>query len=130
MMGRASLIDLQSRRAWLNPVRRLAIMLVFFVCALSLAGGSIAHAREPVRCVDVQEAAQMGHVSGDSDQVPGDSEKSFAHHHGGCHGHQIGEPAKADAATTTSLAGLRVMSALNEMISPALPDPGLRPPIA
>lgn len=73
--------------------RFLALALMCLV-SLSLMAGTVAYAVEPIVCLDSDVAAGLGHVDGDRDQVPSDDGKAAPHHHGGCSGHQIGEPVK------------------------------------
>ena len=68
-------------------MRRLLPLLAAILVGLSLAGGTIAHAMEPVACIDDGSAVSLGHINGDGDQVPSDSGKAYPHHHGSCHGH-------------------------------------------
>jgi hypothetical protein len=117
-------------RSWMRAARRVSLMLLLVVAGLSLVFGSVSHATEPVRCLSTTEATELGHSTGDRDQVPSDSEKGFAHHHGGCHGHQVGEPTATKTvhpSLVTSTVG--VLDAADRQTS-APTDPGLRPPIA
>jgi hypothetical protein len=79
-------------------MRRLLVLLCFLGLAISIGAGSLAHAAEPVGCLDIVEASLLGHSAGDVDQVPGDAEKNYPHHHGGCQGHFVGVPIADDAA--------------------------------
>lgn len=90
----------------------------------------MAHAMEPVACIDSSTAASMGHSNGDSDQVPADSEKGYPHHHGGCHGHQVADAA-SDSVAVVALhtSDPRPLHAF-QFMPLATADPGLRPPIA
>lgn len=109
---------------------RLLLILVALVVGLSLTWGSVAHSREPVTCVESTTAEALGHSTGDDDQVPSDSDKGYAHHHGGCQGHQV-----CDAVNDGAL-GLRAIAVTPEVgpwltFVPSSPaDPSLRPPIA
>jgi len=49
------------------------------------------HAAEAAggRIADFQVAV---HAPGDGDEVPGDGDNALPHHHGSCHGHDIGAP--------------------------------------
>jgi len=85
--------------------RFLALILMCLV-SLSLMAGTVAHAAEPIGCLDSDVAAGLGHADGDRDQVPSDGGKAMPHHHGGCHGHQIGEPVKDGFATQVHLRAL------------------------
>ena len=78
-------------------MRRLLALLCFLGLVFSISAGSLAHAAEPVGCLDTVEASLLGHGAGDADQVPADSEKGYPHHHGGCQGHFVGVPVADDA---------------------------------
>ncbi len=67
---------------------RFLLALAVFCASLSLAMGAVAHAAEPIACIDATTAQSMGHSPGDSDEVPADSDKGYPHHHGGCQVHQ------------------------------------------
>jgi len=130
MLSRALLAEGPDGQGWTRAARRLSFMLLLLAAALSFVIGSVSHATEPVRCLSTTEAMQFGHSTGDRDQVPSDSEKGYAHHHGGCHGHQFGEPAATKApqpALVTSTVG--VLDAVS-LFTSATTNPGLRPPIA
>lgn len=111
-------------------MRRLFLILTAIFVGLSLTGGAMAHAVEPVECIDISTAASVGHTTGDADQVPSDSEKGYPHHHGGCHGHQIcdriAEPVMVTGLHTTDPRPLRSFL----FVPLATADPALRPPIA
>ncbi|ARS26437.1 hypothetical protein [Sphingomonas sp. KC8] len=111
-------------------MRRVLLILAAFFVSLSLTGGAIAHAGEPLACVDSEVAASMGHVSGDSDQVPSDAGKGYVHHHGGCHGHQVCDAVASDGVTTAYHATDRLLPAGLQFIPASPTDPALRPPIA
>lgn len=116
-------------------LRRMHRLLALFACVavlFSLAGGSVAHAMEPIECVSVLGDAgiAVGHTEGDADQVPADGEKGYPHHHGGCHGHHIAAPL-ADAMTL----GNRIQTStasigLGDRHVTSGGDPALRPPQA
>lgn len=111
-------------------MRRLFLMLAAIFVSLSLTGGAIAHAAEPVACIDTSTAASMGHTTGDADQVPKDAEKGYPHHHGGCHGHQVCDRVSEAVVVTGfhTAVSLPLRSLL--FVPLATADPALRPPIA
>lgn len=130
MPSRTFLAEGLGGQSWMRAARRVGFMLLFVVAGLSLVFGSVSHATEPVRCLSTTEATQLGHSTADRDQVPSDTEKGFAHHHGGCHGHQIGEPTATKTvhpALVTSTISVRDAA---ERHTSASANPGLRPPIA
>lgn len=73
-------------------MRRLVTLLLGLMVALSFGTTSLAHALEPIGCVDAAEATLLGHSANDADQVPTDNDKGYPHHHGGCPGHIVGVP--------------------------------------
>ncbi len=111
-------------------MRRILLMFVALFVGLSLTGGAMAHAMEPIACVDNASAASLGHSNGDGDQVPSDSDKGYPHHHGGCHGHQVcdrvGNSTLTVSFVTTDMRPVRGFL----FIPLATADPALRPPIA
>lgn len=109
---------------------RLVALILMCLVSLSLVAGTAAHAVEPVACIGSEVAEELGHVEGDRDEVPSDAGKATPHHHGGCQGHQIGEPVKEESSPR-----LRILTIL-----PLIPnaqdrvstytDPAYRPPRA
>ncbi|HWK42808.1 MAG TPA: hypothetical protein VNR60_12870 [Croceibacterium sp.] len=73
-------------------MRRLVAMLAILL-SLLLTAGSMAHAMEPVICIEGEVASAFGHFDGDGDEVPSDDGKAAPHHHASCHGHHMVEPA-------------------------------------
>lgn len=103
--------------------------IVLFACLfLSLGTGSVAHAMEPIACIDAGTAAETGHADGDGDQVPSDDDKDYPHHHASCHGHHLAmATAKADSPQRHDAGTLiRPSDAPRLATTPA--DPALRPP--
>ena len=91
--------------------------------------GSAAHASQRFDCIAV--ASQTAeHFRGDRDEAPSKSEKGVAHHHSGCSGHQLGEPAQAEVDAELATVSM-VRPELRYMGADSLaPDAELRPPIA
>ena len=112
-----------------GPMPRLAALFLCLMLVLSLGFGSVAHATEGPD-VEVSASTSIGHANGDGDQVPADSQKGYPHHHGGCHGHDIGVPMASDAVASAT--DLRVMPSVwnNGPMTMAPSDPALRPPQA
>ena len=78
--------------------RRVRALLSFFAALMLLASlgvSTVAHAGEPVGCMDGPSmdmgapVAVAGHVDCGMVDVPADADKGYPHHHGTCHGHQI-----------------------------------------
>jgi len=98
------------------------------VVSLSLMAGTVAHAAEPIGCLDTDVAAGLGHATGDHDQVPSDESNAMPHHRGGCHGHQFGELVREGFDTQPHLR-LTVPLLANAKIRVSAPtDPAHRPP--
>lgn len=111
-------------------MRRLLFLFACLGVVLSIGGGSIAHAMEPVICIEPGTVAAAAHSAGDGDEVPADADKGYPHHHAGCHGHHVAAPAElnstADGITSPSRVAIQPSAALVA----AANDPGLRPPQA
>ncbi len=109
---------------------RLLALILMCCVALSLVAGNVSHAAEPIGCLDTEVALDLGHASGDRDQVPSDDGKATPHHHGGCQGHQIGEPVKEGFNPQLHRrASLPLNPNAKDRVS-ASTDPAYRPPIA
>lgn len=111
-------------------MRRLLILALGLLLASSLGLGSVAHAAEPITCVEGSAASVDNHVEGDGDQVPADAGKGYPHHHGGCHGHHVGVPIATDAVShgVAEIAGRVTWEQAHG--AGLVGDPALRPPQA
>lgn len=111
-------------------MRRILPLILLCLVSLSLIAGTVTHAAEPIGCLDSDVAAEIGHAEGDRDQVPSDNGKAEPHHHGGCHGHQIGEPVKEGFSTLVHLrtAPPLLLKAKGRIATPT--NPTYRPPMA
>lgn len=109
--------------------RFLAVILSCLV-SLSLTAGTAARAAEPIGCIAPDVAASLGYADDNRDQVPSEDGEAAAHHHGGCHGDQIGEPAKEGSTTEVHLRTARPVlpNAKARVSTPT--DPAHRPPKA
>ncbi|WP_443026524.1 hypothetical protein [Sphingomonas sp. IC-56] len=109
---------------------RMLRFLMSLALLASMGLGVAAHANEQMCIPGVEATAVAGHVDGDADQVPADSEKGYPHHHGGCHGHHVAAPLDriTQAAPLTS-AGEH-MAGDSAELAMAQADSTLRPPIA
>jgi len=111
-------------------MRRLTLLLACLAVFLSLGTGSVAHAMEPVACLETGTAIETGHVNGDGDQVPFDGDKDYPHHHGGCHGHHVATlTARADSIRA-DVAGAPIRQVAARALATSEADPALRPPQA
>ncbi len=109
---------------------RFLALILMCLASLSLMVGAIAHAAEPIGCLDSNVAAGLGHADGDRDEVPSDDGKATPHHHGGCHGHQIGEPVKDGFVPVVHLrTASPVLGNATNLVS-TLTAPAHRPPKA
>lgn len=110
-------------------------LLALFACVavlFSLAGGSVAHAIEPIACVSVSDgtAISVDHAEGDVDQVPTDGDKGYPHHHGGCHGHHVAAPLADAMPLDIRLHALIPSMGRGDRHATSGGDPALRPPQA
>ena len=116
-------------------MRRLLNILAYLTIALSLGTTATAHVLErPDVSASSHEArvdeVALGHVPGDADQVPSDSDKGYPHHHGGCHGAHVAAPVKAINTALTHDLRLAPIFASHSMRPLSTADPALRPPQA
>lgn len=117
-------------RCYITAVHRLFALLLCFLVASTLGLGSVAHAMEPIGGLDKTEAVGLGHIDGDGDQVPADHDRGYPHHHGGCHGHQIGEPARMLAVSVAYAPPVSVPRVVITVLASTDPGLTLRPPRA
>lgn len=110
-------------------MRWLSVMLAVLL-SVSLTSGVMAHAAEPIACIDSESASALGHFEGDRDEVPSDAGKSAPHHHAPCHAHQIAEPARDNGIGLVSM--IKSLLPLSRAAAgPSTPtDPAYRPPRA
>lgn len=109
---------------------RLPSLLIGLALLVSMGLGVAAHASEQLCIPGVEATAETGHVEGDGDQVPADSEKGYPHHHGGCHGHHVAIPFDADGQTVHPSQAALPVPAADAAVVAGLADTALRPPIA
>lgn len=111
-------------------MRRQLFSLLCFMLASTLGLGAVAHASEPVTCVEAAAASSIGHTDSDTDQVPADAEKGYPHHHGSCHGHHVGVPIATDPVPFTVSRNAGALSWEQAHGAGLTADPALRPPQA
>ena len=116
-------------------MRRLLNILAYLTIALSLGTMATAHVLERPDVSASSHGARVdevasGHVPGDADQVPSDSDKGYPHHHGGCHGDHVAAPVKATNTALTHDLRLAPIFASHSMRPLSTADPALRPPQA
>jgi hypothetical protein len=107
-------------------------LLPFFAClmlALTLWAGTAAHAAESFVPVENTSSMTWGHSPGDADEVPADADKAVPHHHGLCHGHDVGFPLEFSAPIHGPTAGLQGVRPVLTFGTRQI-DPALRPPNA
>jgi hypothetical protein len=108
-------------------------LLAFFGClaiVLSLAMGSVAHARESAGYVEISAQGIVTHSAGDSDELPADADKAYPHHHADCHGHQVGVATDYDTLVMMAASRVRPLSWDGRRLARGTIDPALRPPQA
>lgn len=117
-------------------MRRLLAFVMCFLLASSLGLGSVAHANEPVVCIEstseVFSASALSafHADGDNDQVPADSENAYPHHHGGCHGHHVGVPIASAPVQHSVIRNDNALTWEQKHGAGLVGDPAIRPPQA
>lgn len=109
---------------------RILPLILICLVSLSLMVGTVAHAGEPIGCLDADVAEGLGHAAGDRDEVPADDGKAAPHHHGGCQGHQIGEPVNAGFIAQSRLQASLPLISNAEARASAPSDSAYRPPRA
>lgn len=110
-------------------MRRVFSMFCLLMMALTVWSATVAQAAEADACVEVS-GTEIGHFEGDSDQVPGDSDKGTTHHHAVCHGHCFAI-ADLDLEGTELVSRPAQVAVIEHQLGSGA-DPGLtlRPPIA
>lgn len=111
-------------------VSRMLRFLMGLVLLASLGLGVAAHAKEQICLPGVEASAVAGHVDGDADQVPADSEKGYPHHHGGCHGHHVAAPLDRPAHAARPIGNGEHIAGATVELATAPTGTALRPPIA
>ncbi|MFC3441486.1 hypothetical protein ACFOKF_09830 [Sphingobium rhizovicinum] len=110
-------------------MRRILLILASVGLLLSLGVAPVAHAVEKLGCVELADDGAY-HSDNDGDQVPGDADNGYPHHHGGCHGHHVAPPlAHANAPEEVALNSQHDGRATRHL-TPAPVGTTLRPPIA
>lgn len=121
-------------RSFDGAMRSLVSRMLRFLMGLALLAsmglGVAAHANEQMCIPGVEASAVAGHVDGDADQVPADSEKGYPHHHGGCHGHHVAAPLDRITQAAPSTSAGEHMAGDSAELAMAQADSALRPPIA
>ncbi len=121
-------------RSFDGAMRSLVSRMLRFLMGLALLasmGLSVtAHANEQMCIPGVEASAVAGHVDGDADQVPADSEKGYPHHHGGCHGHHVAAPLDRVTHAAPPTSTREHMTGESAELAMVQADSALRPPIA
>jgi hypothetical protein len=121
-------------RSFDGAMRSLVSRMLRFLMGLALLAsmglGVAAHANEQMCIPGVEASAVAGHVDGDADQVPADSETGYPHHHGGCHGHHVAAPLDRITQAAPSTSAGEHMAGDSAELAMAQADSALRPPIA
>lgn len=120
----------RSDGAMRSPVSRMLRFLMGLALLASIGLGVAAHANEQMCIPGVEATAVAGHVDGDADQVPADSEKGYPHHHGGCHGHHVAAPLDRITQAVSPTSTGEHMADDSAELAMAQADSTLRPPIA
>ncbi|AJR23813.1 MULTISPECIES: hypothetical protein [Sphingobium] len=109
-------------------------LLALFAClalALSFTTASVAHAMEPIDCIDAEgPAAAETHDGGDAGQTSGDTDRAYPHQHGGCHGHHVAAAVAMSEITSGPVHRMVKLRWTPTIHGAAPPRSELRPPIA
>ncbi len=92
-------------------------LLPLFVCLMLVLASwaGVVHAAETAGGT-VAGVAIVLHAPGDEDEVPGDADSALPHHHGMCHGHDLGAPAATLARAFAQVdAGMRRVGRANRL---------------
>ena len=112
-----------------GPMRRLLPFLACLMLVLTAWVG-VAHAAEIGGCIETSQYEAASHVDGDGDQVVGDADKGYPHHHGSCHAHHTSAPDADTLSGTTGPAGSTLASFDSATLVGRDADATLRPPQA
>ncbi len=110
-------------------MRRLLPLLACLMLVLTAWIG-VAHAAEVGGCIETSQYEAASHVDGDGDQVAGDVDKGYPHHHGSCHAHHMSAPDADTLAGMAGPAGSTLASVSDAALVGRDADAGLRPPQA
>jgi len=72
-----------------QPMMRQLTSVLAALMLLLTAWSGTAHAAELVTCNEPIAVEMVMHIAGDCDQVPGDRDKAYPHHHDGCNGQHV-----------------------------------------
>ncbi|MFA6125396.1 hypothetical protein [Sphingomonas sp.] len=115
-------------------MRKLLASIATLMLVLTLWSGfqsSVAYAAEIDGCrTTIVDGDAPGHSAGDSDEVPGDSDKATPHHHSVNHCHELAVPAAEVASVDLRPSILPTGRAATAPSTPAHLFRDLRPPIA
>jgi len=110
-------------------MRRLLPLLACLMLVLTAWVG-VAHAAEVGGCIETSQYEAASHVDGDGDQVAGDADKGYPHHHGSCHAHHMSAPDADPLAGMAGPAGSTLASVSDTALIGRDADAALRPPQA
>ncbi len=110
-------------------MRRLLPFLACLMLVLTAWVG-VAHAAEVGGCIETSQYDAASHADGDGDQVPGDADKDYPHHHGSCHAHHMSAPDSDTLTGMPGLAGSVLLSFHDTILVGRDADTALRPPKA
>jgi hypothetical protein len=131
--GALSVLDAaSSAKLYLLGGYEMHRLLPLFAClmlVLTLWAGTAAHAAESLVAVENASSMTWEHSPGDADEVPADADKAVPHHHGLCHGHDVGFPLEFNAPIQGAIVGLQGIRPV-PTLGTRQTDPALRPPNA
>lgn len=106
-------------------------LLPFLLCLMLVLTGwsSMTHAAE-AGDGRLGGIAFTVHAPGDGDEVPADADNALPHHHGLCHGHDVGEPVRTPAPALAGAARRVLPPPSDRALVAAGGQVALRPPRA
>jgi hypothetical protein len=110
---------------------RRFLLLFALVCTM-LLGANAAVARDygQTECLSAAQAVHQGHMPGDSDEVPADTDRAYPHHHAGWHDHPTCDARESVSSSLVIRSNTIFALASAAPIRPWSMNPALRPPIA
>ena len=128
MFARAYPYNTPDRQRRIVSARHLWVVFAVLIAAYAFGFGSVSHAMEPtnspISAQAIYSQTQGGHKN------TSDSGNGFTHHHGGCHGHQLGQPASSEKTQPVFTTSVAIRHDVANLVALTTTDPGLRPPIA
>lgn len=111
--------------------RRMRKLMLLLACIMLVLTGvsSMSHAAEVAGGSFAGLTFEV-HAPGDGDEVPADGDASVPHHHGVCHGHDVGHPARTVEPQLSAVADAQALVLPAQALVATDQRVALRPPQA